>query len=101
MRRARRPCPTPGCPNLTSDPKGCDACRSRSTHGLIYDGAWIALSRRTLKRHPRCQICHDARSVEVHHVQSVATAPRRRLDPTNILALCHDCHRQLTPHPDV
>jgi 5-methylcytosine-specific restriction endonuclease McrA len=31
-------------------------------------------------------------ATEVHHVIKLVVAPERRLDPTNVVSLCHDCH---------
>ena len=97
MHRAPRPCPTPGCPHLTSSAKGCASCRARGDHRALYDAVWDAFADRWLVRHPTCQVCRLRRAAEVHHKQSVRIAPHRRLDPTNVVALCHPCHRAVTP----
>ena len=97
MDRAARPCPTPGCENLTTTAKGCASCRARSEHRALYDPAWDAFAAAWLLRHRTCQVCRVRRAAEVHHKQSVRIAPHRRLDPTNVVALCHPCHRAVTP----
>lgn len=96
MHRAMRPCPVPGCPQLTDRAKGCVLHRHDRT-AAFYDGVWQAFARAYLARHPVCEQCRRRPAREVHHVKSLAAAPRRRLDQTNVRALCHDCHRALTP----
>lgn len=97
MNRAPRPCPTPGCPNTTTSAKGCPSCRARSGHRTVYDATWDAFAALWLAQHRTCQMCRLRRSAEVHHKVSVRIAPHRRLDPTNVVALCHPCHRAVTP----
>lgn len=97
MDRAARPCPTPGCENLTTRAKGCDDCRARSEHRALYDAEWDTFAAWWLARHRICQRCRVRQSAEVHHIVSVRVAPHRKLDPTNVMALCHMCHRAVTP----
>ena len=65
-----------------------------------YDRAWQQLRAHFLAMHPVCADCDQAgiatESVEVHHVQPIAQAPHRRLDPANLLALCKSCHSKRT-----
>jgi 5-methylcytosine-specific restriction protein A len=97
VNRAARPCPTPGCQNLTTTAKGCASCRARSEHRALYDADWDTFARWWLSRHRICQACRQRQSAEVHHKVSVRIAPHRRLDPTNVIALCHPCHHAVTP----
>lgn len=97
MNRASRPCPVPGCPNLTTMPKGCSRHRHESEHRALYDPAWDTLAALWLTQHRTCQMCRQRPSREVHHKQSPRIAPHLRLDPANVIALCHPCHRVVTP----
>jgi len=97
VQKPMRPCPEPGCPNLTTMPKGCSRHRAEAAQATPYDGAWTAFAAAYLSRHPRCERCGVRPSREAHHIRSVALAPHRRLDPTNVIALCHTCHRAVTP----
>lgn len=97
MDRAARPCPEPGCPELTTSAKGCVRHRAEAGRHTPYDAAWATLAARCLARHPRCERCRVRPSREAHHIVSVALAPHRRLDPSNVIALCHTCHRAVTP----
>lgn len=99
MRRAARPCPTPGCPNLITTRAGqaCPTCQARAPQTTAYDARWRTFAASYLARHPRCQRCRTRRATNVHHRAPVAIAPRRRLDPTNVEALCFGCHRAATP----
>lgn len=95
MLRPLRPCLWPGCPNLTRYPRGC-AYHLRQ-HYETYDAAWDRLAAGYLARHRVCERCRMRRAEHVHHVQPVALAPHRRLDPTNLAAICVHCHRAETP----
>lgn len=99
MQAAARPCPEPECRNLTTKRGGCDVHRrqSQARDRAVYDAEWTAFASAYLAKHRLCERCHGRRSAEVHHVVSVAIAPHRRLDPTNVKALCHPCHRAVTP----
>jgi len=97
MKQALRPCPWPGCPDLTDRPKGCARHRATDPATTIYNAAWRTFARAYLRGHPTCEVCRRRPAREVHHPDSVALAPQRRLDHTNAIALCHDCHRQATP----
>jgi 5-methylcytosine-specific restriction endonuclease McrA len=51
-----------------------------------------------LKQHPQCQRCATKKSTEVHEVLSRARGGSI-LDPSNCVALCHECHSWITTHP--
>jgi 5-methylcytosine-specific restriction endonuclease McrA len=95
--RPTRPCPTPGCPHLTDRAKGCPTCRTRDGARRTYDSHWEALALAHRMTHPVCEVCRTRRATQTHHKGSLATDPHRRLDPTNLLAVCAGCHRVLTP----
>jgi 5-methylcytosine-specific restriction endonuclease McrA len=62
-----------------------------------YDLAWIKVRAAHLKAHPNCQItgCGAAGAI-VDHIESVASAPWRRLDPANLQTLCRTHHNRKT-----
>ena len=95
MRRPLRPCSVPACPNLTASRRTCREHAAR--HAAVYDRAWQMFAAGYLRRHPLCEHCRHAPAREVHHPDSIALVPHRRLDPLNAMALCHGCHRALTP----
>ena len=97
MDKALRPCPEPGCPNLTDRAAGCATHRAQSPKHTLYDAVWRAFAAAYLRGHPTCEMCRRRPARETHHKQSLAIAPHRRLDKTNVIALCHDCHRAVTP----
>lgn len=69
---------------------------------LINTTRWLRLRRDTLTKHPLCQRCEAegriTSATEVHHIRPVEEAVsmldrrQRAYDPTNLRALCHDCH---------
>jgi len=79
-------------------PESADKRPSAARRG--YDRAWQQLRAHTLATHPWCADCDQAgivtESTEVHHLQPIAEAPNRRLDPSNLMALCKSCHSRRT-----
>ena len=71
--------------NKTRDPK----------YTRFYNsGPWRALSAKQLQDDGyRCLWCKGI-ATEVDHIQAIQTPEgwERRLDPTNLRSLCHDCH---------
>jgi hypothetical protein len=62
-----------------------------------YDHQWATLSRRFLRRNPVCEVAGCGKpSQHADHIVTVRAAPHRRLDATNLQALCHACHNRLT-----
>lgn len=69
---------------------------------MIHTTRWLYLRRDILTKHPLCQQCEDegriTPAIEVHHIRpveyGVSRADKQRLmfNPTNLRALCHDCH---------
>jgi hypothetical protein len=49
---------------------------------------WPAVRRAFLRQNPRCLLCGNDRSLNVHHVEPYHTHPERELDPTNLITLC-------------
>jgi 5-methylcytosine-specific restriction endonuclease McrA len=95
------------CGGVIHDGK-CDRCSrgkcvktdNRTTAQRGYDNAWRLLSERFRIDNPLCYDClangKVKPSTEVHHKIKIATAPERRLDPTNLMALCSACHVERT-----
>ncbi len=71
------------------------AAPTRGARNRGYDRAWERFRRWYLNAHPVCEDC-DRLAQEVHHVVKLVEAPERRLDPTNVMALCKRCHSRRT-----
>ena len=75
----------------------CEKCKpkansKRSDH---YDRQWRVLSERFRAHNPLCQDCEKQGRVEpateVHHIIPIEQSPSRRLDQSNLVALCSGC----------
>lgn len=99
-------CLTLGC-RARAVPTGRGRCRpcarvyeqqrgSRQARG--YDAEWDALRARHLAAHPWCADGCGLRAMDVDHIETVRTAPHRRLDPTNLRSFAHGCHTRRTAH---
>ena len=76
---------------------------------LIHTSRWLNLRRYKLSDHPMCERCEDlgrlAVATEVHHVipvengLTISEKERLMFDPTNLKALCHECHVRI--HTDL
>lgn len=76
--------------------------RDKDYMKLINTARWLKLRRDILSQNPICQRCQADNRVtaatEVHHIRPVEEAVtlsekrQRMYDPTNLRALCHDCH---------
>ena len=62
---------------------------SRQARG--YDAAWVKLRADFLAVYPSCKRCGGKADL-VDHIKTIREAPHRRLDPTNLQALCTSCH---------
>jgi 5-methylcytosine-specific restriction protein A len=71
---------------------------SREERG--YDRRWQRVRLGFLQDHPLCVDCGAKGIVtvatDVHHVLKIADYPELRLDPRNLMALCHGCHAERT-----
>lgn len=112
-----RVCAEPGCPVLTHTtycPAHTPAEPPRpNSHARGYDRHWRRLSATILRRRTRCE-CRDPEcgacpghdcprvSTDVDHRTPVRYfALRRAADtPTNLIALCHQCHSSKTARHD-
>lgn len=84
----------------------CDQCAKHADKGSRagtaaergYDYAWTQLSKRYRARHPLCEDCEESGSIpvreaeEVHHLTPIRDDPSKRLDWSNLRALCGACH---------
>lgn len=66
-----------------------------------YDAAWRRVRKRHLMANPLCVYCLRQGIVTaanvVDHIERIALAPHRRLDPANLQSLCkrhHDADKQ-------
>jgi len=64
-----------------------------------YDSDWDKLSKRFRANNPWCSEClRNGRYTlarDVHHVVPIERDPSRRLDVTNLVAVCRSCHWDL------
>jgi 5-methylcytosine-specific restriction protein A len=64
-----------------------------------YNAAWRRCRDVHLREHPLCEECkRNGRAelaTEVHHVQALS-AGGERLNPANLMSLCHSCHSRIT-----
>ncbi len=65
-----------------------------------YDATWDAFSVQVREEFPLCLWCLDrgivTPSKEVHHLQKLADHPELKYEPSNVVAICSDCHRSAT-----
>lgn len=68
---------------------------------FYWSKPWRALRARTLRDNPVCQspACRLPSS-HVDHIQTRRQAPKRELDPTNVMAFCASCHNAKTARHD-
>lgn len=63
-----------------------------------YDGEWRKFRARVLEERGKwCVECGawDDRA-NLDHIETVRSAPEKRLDPSNVRVLCHSCHSRRT-----
>ena len=90
------------CGGVREDRRGsvCPKCgageKSRNTTQHGYDNTWRLLSERVRTEFPLCQMCADKGIVtaasEVHHIVPIDEAPWLRLERSNLMSVCADCH---------
>lgn len=66
--------------------------RARSKKNREQDKVYGKLRREFLASHPKCQVCNEKQSQEVHH-QCGRRSNYLRVD--TFLAVCRDCHHQI------
>jgi 5-methylcytosine-specific restriction protein A len=112
--KALKFCCHPGCPELTStrfcpehqkeyeakwQEKKAEYNKTReSSYDRGYDGDWRRARIAYLKKHPLCEMCllqdETVPAVMVHHKVAIKDGGKR-LDPSNFMALCNECHEQI------
>jgi 5-methylcytosine-specific restriction protein A len=77
-------------------------CRAKKknrvgTNDRGYGDDWRRLSERFRKVNPLCQPCYNAGRItaarECHHIEAIADRPDLRLDESNLVAVCRQCHQ--------
>ena len=62
-----------------------------------YDRDWRLLSESIRKDRPLCEDCLARNlttpATECHHILKIKDAPKERLNPSNVMSLCSECHR--------
>jgi len=115
MQRPLRPCAAPMCPNLTRE-KYCEQhaykakqeeaerqrfydehIRDKRTTEFYHSQEWLAIRQRALVRdNYLCQHCLKEKRIRqadtVHHIVPVKVDWSKRLDLSNLVSLCHECH---------
>lgn len=76
--------------------------KDKDYNRMIHTARWLRLRRDKLTRNPTCERCGEKgrlnAATEVHHIIPVEVAlsyrekERLMFDPTNLMAMCHDCH---------
>ena len=107
MQLAKRPCASPGCPELV-DHGYCEAHASEAPVSQ-YDRAkrddplrmatnstrWLKLRAMVLRRDPVCKTCKDEPSTDADHKIPIRTGGAKwSLD--NLQGVCHGCHSKKT-----
>jgi 5-methylcytosine-specific restriction protein A len=84
----------------------CQACgrsktwkpRKKTTKEAGRGHDWRTLSERYRANNPLCEDCLGEGRVtpaeEVHHIQSIQSAPELRLAIENLVSICKKCHRK-------
>ncbi|MGW7598128.1 HNH endonuclease signature motif containing protein [Streptomyces antimycoticus] len=108
-RRALQVCPTPGCPELTSQGR-CDACQQRANRrrpsptAKGYDARWQRTRAAYLRAHPLCE-CEECeqlpallrpRATEVNHRDGLGPLAPRGHDWSNLQAMTKAHHSRHT-----
>ncbi|MEA4874383.1 MULTISPECIES: HNH endonuclease signature motif containing protein [Bacillota] len=106
-KRPKRPCSTPGCPNLT-DGRYCEEHRvvERRRYDKFerspdvnkkYGRAWKRIRDRYAREHPLCEMCEEngrlTSAEEVHHILPISLGGTH--DKSNLMSLCKSCHNKI------
>ena len=64
--------------------------------GIHSSSRWTRLSRQIRSERPLCERCQEEGrlfpSTEVHHIRKCETHPELAYNPSNLRALCKECH---------
>lgn len=98
--KPKRPCPTPGCPELTN---GGPCAKHAREHRRAWERTetgkpkrkrgrpWRRVRDQVLSEEPLCMVCQDAPTVEVDHIDPNGDDQR-----DNLQGVCKSCHREKT-----
>jgi 5-methylcytosine-specific restriction protein A len=87
-------CSFPGCSNVQRASR-CPAHRRGSAAVRGYGRSWKIIRQRYLRGHPVCEAPHcPMPASDVHHVDG--RGPLHDNSPSNLVALCHRHHSQIT-----
>ena len=107
-KKTKRPCSSPGCPELT-DGRFCPehAKKEASRYEKYqrdpetrkrYGRAWKRIRDRYITAHPLCEECKRqgklTPAAEVHHILPLSRGGTH--DESNLMALCTPCHSAIT-----
>ena len=80
----------------------CERCKTqptshkKTTAERGYGHDWRTFSELQRDLRPLCEVCEAAGKVEpttqMHHIEKIKDAPSRRLDKSNTIAVCNECH---------
>ena len=78
--------------------RACKECMQPKRQGTYkYGWKWDCLSRRYRTLFPLCEDCEDrgriTPSSEVHHIVPISEDESKKYEWSNLVALCHGCHR--------
>ena len=87
--------------------KGQCGCKTRTARKTTkergYGNDWRKLSEAYRASQPLCEDCLGRDKVkpctEVHHIEPISKAPHLRLEPSNLVVLCKECHEQRHQDP--
>ena len=107
MRKLKRGCAYPGCPNLT-DGIYCDVHKPKANrnynkytrspdHYKKYGTEWRRIREQYAQAHPLCEMCLKEGKLtpveEVHHILPVERGGTH--DESNLMSLCKSCHTKI------
>lgn len=57
--------------------------------------AWKHKREQILERdHNQCKVCNGTDNLQVHHIYSLDTHPALKLENSNLVTLCSECHHK-------
>lgn len=75
-----------------------DAAKGKHPLSAKRSGHWPTVRKAHLEKHPVCEVCGGAKSLEVHHITPFHLDPANELSPENLITLCEsgkggvNCH---------
>ena len=106
--KPKRPCSSPGCPNLTEG-QFCEEHAKQEARRYEwysrdpaakkrYGRTWKRIRDRYIKTHPLCEHCAKDEKItpaeEVHHIKPLSHGGTN--DENNLMSLCKSCHSLIT-----